>query len=267
MTSAGNPLTNWWRMARRGGNTRATQPVAARPTWRITMPTAPELRRLSTDRGGHPLGTPDGGTGRHVRPHPVEVAQSRPNCSATCASWMPRSGILAPPPACCRLSEGGSGYRLRPVFEAMGDPERILQMGAAGRGYTVKPCQPVFRFSHLRIPCRGVSLAIGVGPVWLYVKLRTTHREPGQQLRCAERRYDSRPRRLRRGFLRSHSPAMIRSRSTLPDYRLGNLRTSALVEQIRTAGPGPSRTRRRDDAVKLYEDLIGVDLRLEKVIL
>ncbi len=50
--------------------------------------------------------------------------------------------------------------RLRPVFEAMGDPERILHVGGAGNGYAVKLMINQLWFSH--VVATAEVLAIGV---------------------------------------------------------------------------------------------------------
>jgi len=59
---------------------------------------------------------------------------------------------LAPRRARCRSSAGGDEAvlgRVRPLLEAMGDPERILYVGPHGAGYTVKLMLNLLWFSHL----------------------------------------------------------------------------------------------------------------------
>lgn len=53
--------------------------------------------------------------------------------------------------------------RLRPVFEAMGDPERILHVGAAGTGYAVKLMINQLWFSHLVATAEVLSIGVTAG--------------------------------------------------------------------------------------------------------
>ncbi|WP_374947878.1 NAD(P)-dependent oxidoreductase [Agreia sp.] len=53
--------------------------------------------------------------------------------------------------------------RLRPVFEAMGDPERILHVGAAGAGYAVKLMINQLWFSHLVATAEVLSIGVKAG--------------------------------------------------------------------------------------------------------
>jgi len=53
--------------------------------------------------------------------------------------------------------------RLRPVFEAMGDPERILHVGAAGTGYAVKLMINQLWFSHLVATAEVLSIGVKAG--------------------------------------------------------------------------------------------------------
>jgi 3-hydroxyisobutyrate dehydrogenase len=53
--------------------------------------------------------------------------------------------------------------RLRPVFEAMGDPDRILHVGAHGAGYAVKLMINQLWFSHLVATAEVLSVGVKAG--------------------------------------------------------------------------------------------------------
>lgn len=53
--------------------------------------------------------------------------------------------------------------RLRPVFEAMGDPERILHVGGHGAGYAVKLMINQLWFSHLVATAEVLSVGVRAG--------------------------------------------------------------------------------------------------------
>jgi len=53
--------------------------------------------------------------------------------------------------------------RLRPVFEAMGDPERILHVGGAGAGYAVKLMINQLWFSHLVATAEVLAIGVKAG--------------------------------------------------------------------------------------------------------
>lgn len=59
--------------------------------------------------------------------------------------------------------DAGDVARLRPVFEAMGDPERILHVGAAGTGYAVKLMINQLWFSHLVATAEVLSIGVKAG--------------------------------------------------------------------------------------------------------
>jgi 3-hydroxyisobutyrate dehydrogenase len=61
---------------------------------------------------------------------------------------------------------GGDGddvERLRPVFEAMGDPERILHVGSHGAGYAVKLMINQLWFSHLVATAEVMAVGVSAG--------------------------------------------------------------------------------------------------------
>lgn len=59
--------------------------------------------------------------------------------------------------------EASDVERLRPVFEAMGDPERILHVGRAGTGYAVKLMINQLWFSHLVATAEVLSIGVKAG--------------------------------------------------------------------------------------------------------
>lgn len=54
-------------------------------------------------------------------------------------------------------------HRMRPVFEAMGDPERILHVGGHGAGYAVKLMINQLWFSHLVATAEVLSVGVAAG--------------------------------------------------------------------------------------------------------
>jgi 3-hydroxyisobutyrate dehydrogenase len=59
--------------------------------------------------------------------------------------------------------EASDVERLRPVFEAMGDPERIIHVGAAGAGYAVKLMINQLWFSHLVATAEVLAVGVKAG--------------------------------------------------------------------------------------------------------
>ncbi len=59
--------------------------------------------------------------------------------------------------------EAADVARLRPVFEAMGDPERILHVGAHGTGYAVKLMINQLWFSHLVATAEVLAVGVSAG--------------------------------------------------------------------------------------------------------
>ena len=70
-----------------------------------------------------------------------------------------------------RRRRGGPSRRARPLLEAMGDPERILYVGAHGSGYTVKLMLNLLWFAHLVRHGRGAHHR-HPGPGWDLATLR-----------------------------------------------------------------------------------------------
>lgn len=157
--------------------------------------------------------------------------------------------------------------RLRPVFEAMGDPKRILHVGAAGAGYAVKLMINQLWFSHLVATAEVLAIGVKAG-VGLEV-LRTALVASPANSNFVENDvlsivdsgdYDE-------GFAialacKDLGLSIDLSRSVGMPAVL-----SATVEQVfRQARARYGDTAGEMSPVKLYEDLIGMDLRRERVI-
>ena len=59
--------------------------------------------------------------------------------------------------------DAGDLARVRPILEAMGDPKRILHVGAAGTGYAVKLMINQLWFSHLVATAEVLSVGVKAG--------------------------------------------------------------------------------------------------------
>ena len=65
----------------------------------------------------------------------------------------------------------GDYLRVRPLLEAMGDPERILHVGPPGAGYTVKLMINLLWFAHVTITAEALTVGVRAG-----VDAATLHR-------------------------------------------------------------------------------------------
>ena len=157
--------------------------------------------------------------------------------------------------------------RLRPVFEAMGDPERILHVGAAGAGYTVKLMINQLWFSHLVATAEVLAIGVKAG-VDLAVLRNSLIASPANSnfvqndvLSILDHGdYDE-------GFAIALACKDLGLSIDLARSVGAPSELSALVEQIyRRARAQYGDLAGEMTPVKLYEDLIGVDLRLEKVL-
>ena len=157
--------------------------------------------------------------------------------------------------------------RLRPVFEAMGDPERILHVGAAGAGYTVKLMINQLWFSHLVATAEVLAIGVKAG-VDLGVLRNSLIASPANSnfvesdvLSILDHGdYDE-------GFAIALACKDLGLSIDLARSVGAPSELSALVEQIyRRARAQYGDLAGEMTPVKLYEDLIGVDLRLEKVL-
>jgi 3-hydroxyisobutyrate dehydrogenase len=157
--------------------------------------------------------------------------------------------------------------RLRPVFEAMGDPERILHVGAAGAGYTVKLMINQLWFSHLVATAEVLAIGVKAG-VDLAVLRNSLIASPANSnfvqndvLSILDHGdYDE-------GFAIALACKDLGLSIDLARSVGAPSELSALVEQIyRRARAQYGDLAGEMTPVKLYEDLIGVNLRLEKVL-
>ncbi|MCU1506413.1 MAG: 3-hydroxyisobutyrate dehydrogenase, partial [Microbacteriaceae bacterium] len=149
--------------------------VAAKSDLVITMlPTPRHVADVVSGPGGVLEGIADGGTWIDMSTSVPEVANAvRGSTSARGLHILdaPVSGMsVGAANGKLQIFVGGDAAdvgRLRPVFEAMGDPERILHVGAHGAGYAVKLMINQLWFSHLvataEVMAVGVSAGVDLG--------------------------------------------------------------------------------------------------------
>lgn len=156
--------------------------------------------------------------------------------------------------------------RLRPVFEAMGDPERILHVGGAGTGYAVKLMINQLWFSHLVATAEVLSIGVKAG-VDLAVLRNSLIASPANS-----------------NFIQSDVLSILDNGDYDEGFAIAlackdlglsidlarsvgvPAELSSLVEQIyRRARAQYGDSAGEMTPVKLYEDLIGLDLRLAPV--
>ena len=155
--------------------------------------------------------------------------------------------------------------RVRPLLEAMGDPERILHVGGHGAGYTVKLMINLLWFAHLVATAKvltigtqaGVDLATCAGACW-----PARRRATSSSATCCP---CSRPATT---TTRSRSPWPART-SALPSTWPATpvpAEVSAVVEQVyRRARAQYGDAGGEMLPIKLYEDLTRTPLRLPPV--
>lgn len=153
--------------------------------------------------------------------------------------------------------------RVRPVLEAMGDPDKILHVGAHGAGYAVKLLINQLWFSHLVATAEVLSVGVCAG-VDLKVLRDALVASPANSnfvehdvtaiLRDGD--YDE-------GFAISLACKDLGLSTDLARSVGVPVELSAMVEQIyRRARASYGDNAGEMTPVKLYEDLIGRDLRL-----
>ncbi len=153
--------------------------------------------------------------------------------------------------------------RVRPVLEAMGDPDKILHVGAHGAGYAVKLMINQLWFSHLVATAEVLSVGVCAG-VDLKVLRDALVASPANSnfvehdvtaiLRDGD--YDE-------GFAISLACKDLGLSTDLARSVGVPVELSAMVEQIyRRARASYGDNAGEMTPVKLYEDLIGRDLRL-----
>lgn len=137
----------------------------------ITMlPTPRHVDAVLSGPQGLLAGLPDGGTWVDMSTSVPEVANRvRADYAARAFHILdaPVSGMSqGAANGMLQIFVGGEAddvARLRPVFEAMGDPERILHVGGAGSGYAVKLMINQLWFSHLVATAEVLSIGVKAG--------------------------------------------------------------------------------------------------------
>ncbi len=163
--------------------------------------------------------------------------------------------------------EASDVERLRPVFEAMGDPERILHVGGPGAGYAVKLMINQLWFSHLVATAEVLAIGVKAG-VELDVLRDSLIASPANSnfvqndvLSVLDHGdYDE-------GFAIALACKDLGLSIDLARSVGVPAELSALVEQVYRRAKAQYGDRAGEmTPVKLYEDLIGVDLRRQAVL-
>ena len=145
--------------------------VAASSDLVITMlPTPRHVSDAVSGAGGVLEGIRDGGTWIDMSTSVPEVADAVRVATAPRGIRVldaPVSGMsIGAANGTLQIFIGGEAddvARLRPVFEAMGDPERILHVGGHGAGYAVKLMINQLWFSHLVATAEVLSVGVRAG--------------------------------------------------------------------------------------------------------
>jgi len=145
--------------------------VAASSDLVITMlPTPRHVADAVNGPGGILEGIGDGGTWIDMSTSVPEVADAVRAANADRGLHIldaPVSGMsVGAANGMLQIFVGGDAddvERLRPVFEAMGDPERILHVGGHGAGYAVKLMINQLWFSHLVATAEVLSVGVKAG--------------------------------------------------------------------------------------------------------
>ncbi len=249
--------------------------VAAATDVVITMlPTPRHVESVVNGPTGILAGIADGGTW-------VDMSTSVPDVAQRVRAENPERGLRILDAPVSGMSTGAANgmlqifiggeeadvARLRPVFEAMGDPERILHVGTAGAGYAVKLMINQLWFSHLVATAEVLAIGVKAG-VDLGVLRNSLIASPANSnfvqndvLSILDHGdYDE-------GFAIALACKDLGLSIDLARSVGAPSELSALVEQIyRRARAQYGDLAGEMTPVKLYEDLIGVDLRLEKVL-
>lgn len=249
--------------------------VAAASDVVITMlPTPRHVESVVNGPNGILAGIADGGTW-------VDMSTSVPEVAQRVRAENPERGLRILDAPVSGMSIGAANgmlqifiggeeadvARLRPVFEAMGDPERILHVGAAGAGYAVKLMINQLWFSHLVATAEVLAIGVKAG-VDLSVLRNSLIASPANSnfvqndvLSILDNGdYDE-------GFAIALACKDLGLSIDLARSVGAPAELSALVEQIyRRARAQYGDLAGEMTPVKLYEDLIGVNLRLERVL-
>ena len=145
--------------------------VAAGSDVVITMlPTPKHVESVAMGPGGILEGLPDGGTWVDMSTSVPDVANRVRRAGEVRGLRVldaPVSGMsVGAANGMLQIFVGGEAAdveRLRPVFEAMGDPERILHVGGHGAGYAVKLMINQLWFSHLVATAEVLSTGVKAG--------------------------------------------------------------------------------------------------------
>ncbi|WGD37531.1 NAD(P)-dependent oxidoreductase [Lysinibacter sp. HNR] len=145
--------------------------VAASSDLVITMlPTPRHVNEVATSDNGILAGIKDGGTWVDMSTSIPEVTNTIREATASRNLRIldaPVSGMSAGAAAgTLQIFIGGEAQdvtRLRPVFEAMGDSEKILHVGGYGAGYAVKLMINQLWFSHLVATAEVLSVGVRAG--------------------------------------------------------------------------------------------------------
>jgi len=137
----------------------------------ITMlPTPRHVDAVLQGPDGLLAGIPDGGTWIDMStsvPEPAERVRAAEAHRGLRILDAPVSGMsVGAANGTLQIFVGGEAAdveRLRPVFEAMGDPERILHVGGAGAGYAVKLMINQLWFSHLVATAEVLAVGVKAG--------------------------------------------------------------------------------------------------------
>jgi 3-hydroxyisobutyrate dehydrogenase len=159
-------------LVRRGAQWRATAAeVAAHSDVVITMlPTPKHVQQVAGGPGGIFDGIHDGGTW-------IDMSTSVPDVINTIRHSHGERGLRLIDAPVSGMSVGAANGTLqifaggdsadveqvRPVFEAMGDPERILHVGPHGAGYAVKLMLNQLWFSHLVATAEVLAVGVRAG--------------------------------------------------------------------------------------------------------
>lgn len=249
--------------------------VASQSDLVITMlPTPRHVDAVLSGPNGLLAGIPDGGTW-------IDMSTSVPDVASRVRAENSERGLHIIDAPVSGMSVGAANgmlqifvggdaedfRRLRPVFEAMGDPERILHVGAAGTGYAVKLMINQLWFSHLVATAEVLSIGVKAG-VDLGVLRNALIASPANSnflendvlgiLNDGD--YDE-------GFAIALACKDLGLSIDLARSVGVPAELSGLVEQIyRRARAQYGDLAGEMTPVKLYEDLIGVDLRLQTVL-
>lgn len=246
--------------------------VAAASDLIITMlPTPRHVAEVAAGPHGILAGIADGGTWIDMStsvPEPVDqIAQANAHRGLRLLD-APVSGMsVGAANGTLQIFVGGDTedyLRVRPVLEAMGDPDRILHVGAKGAGYAVKLMINQLWFSHLVATAEVLAIGVRAG-VDLGVLRNSLVASPANS-NFVERDVLS---VLQHGDYDEGFAIALACKDLGLSIDLARAvgvpaELSALVEQVYRRAKAAYGDRAGEmTPVKLYEDLIGMPLRLD----